>query len=221
MSIIMKTRLILFSFILLSFLTFIGWVFWEQEVKYTLPAPIPIDFVGVEVGEKIDLKDHMTLPVNQPVLLHFFSFDCACSRFNMKEFERLSIQQKDEINFMVVIQSDDADDLMRFEEKYALDNVSLILDKDGAISDICGIYATPQAVILDRESQIYFKGNYNKARFCTKKQTKYVDMALTHLLKNEPLPLYLQFALTEPYGCSLPSDEGHHHGDDERLFAIF
>ena len=217
----MNIRIILFSIILLSVLTFIGWIFWEQEIKYTLPTTIPVNFVDVEIGEKVDLNDHLKLLEDQPVLLHFFNFDCACSRFNMKEFERLSIRNKNKIQFMVIIQSNDEDDLQRFEEKYELTNVPLILDKDGAISDLCGIYATPQAVILDAESQIYFKGNYNKARFCTKKQTKYVDIALTHLLKNEPLPLYIEYALTEPYGCSLPSDEEHHHGGNENIFAIF
>jgi hypothetical protein len=54
---------------------------------------------------------------------------------------------------------------------------------------------------------IYFKGNYNKSRFCTRKETRYVELALDSLIQHKPLPLFVQNELTLPYGCALPSDE--------------
>jgi hypothetical protein len=199
-------KLILFTVIVISIMLLIGWIFWEQELQYSLPTPVPANFVDVKTGDTIDLRNDLVIKRNQSAFLHFFNFDCPCSRFNMNEFERLAHQYKNQVDFFVIIQSEDEDAVKHFDRKYEL-NVPVVLDKRGIISDKCGIYATPQAVILDKNSAIYFKGNYNKARFCTKKETRFAEIALDYLLKNEPLPLFLQYAVTEPYGCSLPSDE--------------
>jgi peroxiredoxin len=200
----MTKRVVLFAFIMLSIATLIGRVFWIQELQYALPTPVPAKFVDVRAGETVDLSDQISMD-NRPVLLHFFNADCPCSRFNMKDFESLAHDYKGKVNFFAVIQSKDHNAVDEFKKKYEL-NIPTILDKEGIISERCGIYATPQAVILDKNSTIYFKGNYNKARFCTRKETKFVDIALSSLLKNEPLPLSVKNALTEPYGCSLPSN---------------
>jgi hypothetical protein len=199
-------KLILFSIVIPTAVILIGWVFWKQELKYALPTPVPANFIDVKAGTKIDLAKEIPSTAGKPTLLHFFNFDCPCSRFNMRDFETMAKQFGNEVNFYVIIQSEDEDDRDRFEKKYDLD-VPTILDKDGSISDKCGIYATPQGVLLDKGSTIYFKGNYNLARYCTKKETKFAELAIGHLLKNEPLPLALQYALKEPYGCSLPSDD--------------
>jgi hypothetical protein len=199
-------KVVFASAVIPIFAATIGWVFWKQELQYSLPTPVPANFVDVKAGSKVDLSSIVPVSSRKPTLLHFFNFDCPCSRFNMKEFESMAKQFENDVHFFVVIQSNDEGDRDRFQRKYNLD-VPTILDKKGLISDRCGIYATPQAVLLDTTSTIYFKGNYNKARYCTKKETKFAEMAIGHLLKNEALPLSLQYALTEPYGCTLPSDE--------------
>lgn len=199
-------KLILFSIVIPTAGILIGWVFWKQELQYTLPTPVPQNFADIKAGTKVDLVKEIPTTEGKPTLLHFFNFDCPCSRFNMRDFESMAKQFSDDVNFYVVIQSEDEKDSDRFAKKYGLD-VPTILDKDGGISDKCGIYATPQGVLLDKEFTIYFKGNYNIARYCTKKETKFAEIAIGHLLKNEPLPLALQYEMREPFGCSLPSDE--------------
>lgn len=201
-----KQKIVVFTMICLAIATFISWVFWHQEFKYSLPTPVPSDFVDIKVGEKVDLKREISITDGNPVLLHFYNPDCPCSRFNIREFESLARRYQKDIHFLAVIQSNNEDAAERFKKKYDLD-VPTILDKEGVISDKCGIYATPQAVLLDKNSNIYFKGNYNKARFCTAKETKFVEMAIEYLLQNKSLPLAIQSAMTEAYGCSLPSDE--------------
>jgi peroxiredoxin len=199
-------KVILFLIVIPTAGILIGWVFWKQELQYALPTPVPKNFVDVKAGTKVDLENEIPSTGGKPTLLHFFNFDCACSRFNMRDFEGMAKKFGSDVNFYVIIQSEDEDDRDRFEKKYELD-IPTILDKDGSISDKCGIYATPQGVLLDKEFTIYFKGNYNLARYCTKKETKFAELAIAHLLKNEPLPLSLQYALKEPFGCALPSDE--------------
>jgi hypothetical protein len=197
-------KIIFFSVFAISVSYLIGWIFWEYEIKYAAPTPLPKNFRDVSVGSKLDLSS-MHIPSGELTVLHFFNPDCPCSKFNMKDFESLSKKYSADINFYVVLQSDDytaAD----FKERYDLE-LPVIFDRDGAIAELCGIYSTPQAVVLNENSVIYFKGNYNKSRFCTRKETRYVEIALDSLIQHKPLPVFVQNELTLPYGCVLPADE--------------
>src|SRR5262245_17969949 len=113
-------RIFAFAAIMLSTTTLIGWIFWKQELQYALPTPVPANFVDVKIGERIDLGTELALKAGQPAFLHFFNFDCPCSRFNMQEFERMAHQYKESIAFYVVIQSDDEDAVEQFNDKYGL-----------------------------------------------------------------------------------------------------
>jgi hypothetical protein len=198
-------KVFLFSAFVLSVASLIGWIFWEHEIKYASPTPLPNNFKNVSVGAQIDLVS-LNIPADKSTVLHFFNPDCPCSKFNMKDFESLSKKYNAQVNFYIVLQSDDENAVNDFNERYELD-LPVIRDRNGEISDLCGIYSTPQAVVLNKNSEIYFKGNYNKSRFCTRKETRYVEIALDSLIKNKPLPLFVQNELTLPYGCALPSDE--------------
>lgn len=204
----MNNRIKILLFTLLSVLafSFVLWVFYEQEVKYALPTPIPENFIDVEIGETIQDEKVQALVNHSSTLFHFYSFECSCSRFNMEQFQKIVKKYGGAITIKVILQSDDTRDITRFKEKYDMD-VAVVLDHDGSISDLLGIYSTPQAVILNEASTIYFKGNYNKARFCTKSQTQYTEIALNYYLKGEKMPESILKEMSMPYGCSLPSDQ--------------
>jgi hypothetical protein len=207
-------KTILFTFVVVTVAGLVGLIFWQHELKYATPTSVPQNFVDVPTGAEIDLSNR-GISSDKSTLLHFFNPNCPCSKFNMKEFGALVAKYKEHVNFIVVLQGDDNDEqIPAFKEKYELD-VEVIADTDGYISDVCGIYATPQAVILDDASRIYFKGNYNKSRFCTHKQTRFVEIALDSLVADKPLPIFVQNELTLPYGCELPSD----NPDEELLLS--
>jgi len=201
----MKARVAIFSIATLLAVGSIGWIFWEQEAKYVLPTPVPPDFKEVKLGERIDLST-FHISAGRVAMLHFFNPDCPCSRFNMMEFERIASKYRDRADVYVVLQSSDNGDAETFRTKYDL-NLPILLDNNGAISDRCGIYSTPQSVVLDKASKLYFKGNYNAARYCTRKETSFAEIAMDHLLKDEALPLWVTTELALPYGCTLPSDD--------------
>ncbi len=75
---------------------------------------------------------------------------------------------------------------------------------DGSIADSFGVYATPQAVIL-KDGKLIYRGNYNKARFCTDKDTYFPEIILDSLLNNKQLPI-MSSAASKAYGCNLNSD---------------
>jgi peroxiredoxin len=211
-------KTILFTFFVLSTTALVSWVFWEHELKYAAPTPMPDNFVDVAIGTEINLAT-LHIPSGKSALLHFFNPDCPCSKFNMKEFGALARKYKDQVNFVVILQSSDESQIAEFKTKYEL-NVPVLADKNGQISDMCGIYATPQAVILNNSSQVYFKGNYNKSRFCTHKQTRFVEIALDSLVANRPLPAFVLTELMSPYGCELPSDNQDQESGLSNLFNL-
>lgn len=199
-----KLKLTLYGFTMSLITIALLHTFWQYEVKYALPTPAPIDLVEVCIGSQVDIEPFITQG-EKPMLLHFFNPNCPCSKFNIKEFFDLEKEYGKNIDLAIILESELEEDVDQFKKTYGSE-VDILLDKDGAISDVLGIYSTPQAVILDTDGVIYYKGNYNKARFCTNKDSRFVDQALEHLMAGEPLPIFTEKA-TIAYGCNLPSDK--------------
>ncbi|PIB35963.1 hypothetical protein BFP72_11435 [Reichenbachiella sp. 5M10] len=219
----MKIKIIVFTLSAMLILTCIGWLFWQHEMRYALPTPVPLGHVEVGVGEYVGVSDLMEIDRSRYSLLHFFNAECPCSRFNMRDFQRLARVYQDSVQAYVIVQSEDAEAVAEFRDKYELD-LPVVWDRAGVISDRCGIYATPQGVVLDKSSRIYYKGNYNQARFCTRKETRYIDKALTKLIAGEQLPLDLFQGMRQAYGCQLPSDLGKKAGyveQGKRILGLY
>ncbi|MBC8112522.1 MAG: hypothetical protein H7Y04_15835 [Verrucomicrobia bacterium] len=84
--------------------------------------------------------------------------------------------------------------------------IHLLVDENQMYSKACGVYASPQAVLLNKKHQIFYKGNYNKARYCTKKESNYAEIAITLLLSDAKTPDFGEEATTA-YGCLLPGKD--------------
>ncbi len=67
----------------------------------------------------------------------------------------------------------------------------------------CGVYSTPQAVILAKGNKLYYRGNYNLTRYCTDPKTEFAKQALDNLLNHVEQTEFQPLA-TRAYGCSLP-----------------
>lgn len=198
-------KLVSFSLFVSITLGTIGVIFWNQELKFVKPTPVPEDFVPVSPGDSVDLS-HLLGSVEKDIFVHFYNYDCPCSRFNMKEFEFMVHDYEDRVQFLAVIQSENKSqkEIEEFEEKYGL-GIPTVMDPDGKIAKALGVYSTPQAVIISK-GKVFFKGNYNKARFCTSKNTKFAELALEALVNNKPAPHFPELAYV-PYGCELPVNE--------------
>ena len=68
----------------------------------------------------------------------------------------------------------------------------------------CGVYSTPQVVILNGGHTLYYSGNYNKNRYCTNKKLNYTHMAMDALLAKQKTLVFKPYALTAD-GWSLPN----------------
>lgn len=195
-----KTWITVTGLLLLCIITCV--LFWYYDWKYTRPTPVPVKYAMVNPGQHINIPRGI-LPVGtKPVFLHFFNPDCPCSRFNIPHFKSLVTSYGDKIAFAVVLMTKDKDyTATQIQERFDLEVPVL---KDTSLAGMCGVYSTPQAVLLDTEHTLYYRGNYNRSRYCTNEKSNYAQMAIDSLLHNNQHPVFNKYALTA-YGCSLPT----------------
>jgi hypothetical protein len=179
-------------------------IFWYQEAQYLMPTPVPVGYKVVKPEELIRY-DSMLIPQQhaRPKLLHFFSPECPCSRFNLKHFQALTKSYSNEVDFYVVVDNEDKVE----GAKDLIDNqITIIVDQNKKLASACGVYSTPQAAIIQTSNHLYFRGNYNRSRYCTNKESNFVQMALDSLVANKKPPVFNELA-TNSYGCSIPTAE--------------
>ena len=193
-------KVIAIAVLLLTF-TGISILFWYSEWRYSLPTPIPAQYHAIPLGTPIDISAKFTAKKNEPVFLHFFNPDCPCSRFNIPHFKELATTYGNQISFAVVVMTKDKD----YSEAYIREKFGLTVPVlfDTTLAKDCGVYSTPQAVLLTAGHALYYRGNYNKSRYCADKKSNYAQIAIDDLLTNKQQPVFNNYALTA-YGCSLP-----------------
>jgi hypothetical protein len=183
----------------------IGGIFWQSAWKYSLPTPIPANYHDVTRGAVITLpaSAHGLTTRQKPLFLHFFNPDCPCSRFNMPQFKALVQRYDKQVSFAIVVMSPDKFTAAQLRSKFDLPYAVPVVS-DSAIAAACGVYSTPQAVILDDEGRLFYRGNYNRSRYCTDEQTGFARQALDTLLQHQ-ISLTLSPLAFKAYGCQLPS----------------
>lgn len=184
----------------------ISLIFWRYELKYQLPTPVPANYHAVGLGTPLSLPASAAslLPAgHQPLFLHFFNPDCPCSRFNMPQFSALVRQYGAQVRFAIVVMSSTRFTAAELQTRFDLPYPVPVLN-DSAVAAACGVYSTPQAVIIDKDRRLFYRGNYNRSRYCTDERTGYARLALSGLLSNNYPQAFDPLAL-KAYGCQLPT----------------
>jgi hypothetical protein len=199
-------RKIALFFILTSVLLSIVAIFWYQEIQYLLPTPVPNDYRVVLPHEVIKYDSTLT-PQHypKPKLLHFFNPDCPCSRFNVKHFVALQKLYHDKIDFFVAVTSHDK---IEPAKRLIDEDITIIVDVGETLAKACGVYSTPQAALIQANNKLYFRGNYNRARYCVDPNSNFVQMALDSLVSNKRPPHFNELA-TRSYGCSIEQQDDY------------
>ena len=195
---------------LLFLLAGIALFFWRSEWVYSLPTPVPPHYQEVRLGSQVALPQmasadpviHSLSPA-KPLFLHFFNPDCPCSRFNMPHFRSLVQQYGQKVNFAIVLMTDKKYTATQIRDKFDLP-YPIPVFADSSIAAACGVYSTPQAVVLDTHDRLYYRGNYNRSRYCSDEKSSYARIALDGLLRNDYTQTFSPLAL-KAYGCQLPT----------------
>jgi hypothetical protein len=175
-------------------------VFWYQELQYLLPTPIPVGYKVVQPEELVPYDSALVPQHHQRAkLFHFFNPECPCSRFNLTHFRALQKTYRDSIDFYVVVESDEK---VTSAKELIDTDVTIVVDHDKKLARACGVYSTPQAAIIQTSNRLYFRGNYNRSRYCTAKESNFVQMALDSLAAKRNPPVFNELATTS-YGCSI------------------
>ncbi|RYF53934.1 MAG: PKD domain-containing protein, partial [Cytophagaceae bacterium] len=141
----------------------IAWLFWTHELKYQLPTNVPPNYKNVETGSLLSLPLPFEAGYSKPLFLHFFNPDCPCSKFNISHFKELVGKYAHVVDFAIVAMTQNEYTAAEIQDRFNLD---LPVSFDTTIAKKCGVYSTPQAVIVDKR-KLFFRGNYNKSRYCT------------------------------------------------------
>lgn len=162
-------------------------IFWYQEMQYLLPTPVPENY-RVVLPEEVIKFDSALIPQQhaKPKLLHFFNPDCPCSRFNVAHFRSLSDGYSELVDFYVVVEDKKK---VPSAKRQIGKNVTIVIDEQQRLAVACGVYSTPQAAIVQIDNKLYFRGNFNRSRYCTDKNTNFVQMALDSLVGGKQPPL--------------------------------
>jgi hypothetical protein len=178
----------------------IGALFWYNELVFQLPTPVPKNYKPVYQGQLISLNGVLKNE-NKPIFFHFFNPDCPCSRFNVANFKSLVNQYGRQVHFVVVVLNNHYYTAKQIQDKFDL-TIPVIFDP--SIAKSCGVYSTPQVALLNPQHQLYYRGNYNRSRYCTDEKTNYAKIAINGLLAAQPKLAFNQLAL-RAYGCQLPN----------------
>jgi hypothetical protein len=109
----------------------------------------------------------------------------------------------DSVDFMLVLESsaDAAGAQAEFQSMHL--SMPVLYDHADDASTALGVYGTPQAAILDDSGRLYYRGNYNRSRYCNEESSEYARIALNALVEGRSLPALPPDA-TVTYGCPLP-----------------
>jgi hypothetical protein len=182
--------------------------FWYEDLRYALPTPRPAALSQPPRGTAIPVRQWLR-PVGldageRPVLVHFFNPDCPCSRFNLEHLSQLRATFGDRVLFVAAIQNEAADDEIDAKVRELDLGIPHFADRGGKRAGEAGVYSTPQAVLVDAEDRLVYRGNYNTSRFCTDPRTEFVRLALEGLVGESRAPLPKEFPA---YGCELPANQ--------------
>ena len=176
-------------------------LFWYNELVYTLPTPVPATYKTVPNGKIIPVNNALHFTNEKPVFLHFFNPDCPCSRFNIDHFKSLVKAYHNDVDFAIVLMASKPYTEKEIQDRF---KVSVPVIADSTLAAATGVYSTPQAVILKTDHRLFYRGNYNKTRYCTDQKTSYAKLAIESLIKKTSLMQFDRAALTA-YGCTLPN----------------
>lgn len=177
--------------------------FWYQDWQYSLPTPRPDDLEQASFGTPVDTMSIFGRAADGRVLVvHIVDPDCPCSRFNRDHLRSLVTRFGSRVSFLALVQGrDDGDALTRSFADWDIP-VEVVADPGGSRARRLGVYSTPQAVVIDQDSRLYFRGNYNAGRYCVDRRTEFARIAIESLLAGRPLPS-LPLEATVAYGCPL------------------
>lgn len=185
-------------------------VFWHQNMRSARPTPRPAGWHRPATGALIALPPAVerlrAARPGRPLLLHFFNPSCPCSRFNVDHVRALVSRFQADVAVVAVLAEGEPATMRAAYRALQLD-VPHYVDADRRLADALGVYATPQAAVLDGAGRLHFVGNYNRTRYCRDRDTEFARLALESVVAGGRPPAE-SMASAVAFGCPLPTRPG-------------
>ncbi|MES2276801.1 MAG: thioredoxin fold domain-containing protein [Bacteroidota bacterium] len=160
---------------------------------------MPVNYKNIPAGQLINFTSTLNKITGKPLYLHFYNPACPCSRFYTSTFKNLAKRYGTKIDFVVIVVSQDNYSIKAIQHEFGT-GVSIIADQ--SIAKVCGVYSIPQVVLLNKDHRLYFRGDYNRARFCNDEKNNYANIAINKLLYAKT-NLEFKSNASKSYGCAL------------------
>lgn len=130
---------------------------------------------------------------------HFTSANCPYNKLGFESLKSLYKSFSNSIIFFVITSEREAYDYFKpILKKNNLTEVVLINDEEGIIQNDFKINTFPRAVIIDKQYQLFYEGNYNHSSIlCGFGNIDYGNIALKTLIKGNKLPPLDYFIMKE------------------------
>ena len=185
-------------------------IFWFEQFQFYRPVSLPENFQEVNVNDTIVLNNllfNTKEKETRSVFIHFFDTSCKFSRINIEHIRLFTKKYKKSFSFYVVVSGEhDQNFIDTFKTKFQVPEfVRLISDKSCTVAKECGVYSTPQAVIINPNHTLYFRGNYNsQTGLCTPANigNSSPAIAIRYKINDSPSPNFPPY-MVQPWGCEL------------------
>lgn len=198
---------ITFVIVLIVVLGAILTIFWYEQYQYYRSVGIPVGASEVNLLDTIYFRNEFIANSNKDMFIHFFDVACKFSKINIEHIRLFTAKYENEFDFFVVIMGDHNQTYIdKFKGEFEVpDFVVLISDKECRIAKKSGVFSTPQAIIVNVDKTLYFRGNYNsETGLCTPANigSSSPAVAIRYKINNAPAPKFPPYMIL-PWGCEL------------------
>lgn len=173
-------------------------ILWKEEFKHYLAK----DASDLELNK---FFEYDFLRIDQkPVFLHYFSQECKSARVNIQHLQRITEAYRNHFDFYVVKIGSLSNE--EFSHKYNLPSyIKIISDTESDVASKHKVVATPYALILTKEGQLIFKGNYtNQNGLCGPNDIKWSAPAIAmKFISQSNKPPIFPPRQTRFWGCEI------------------
>ncbi len=176
--------------------------YWVNEFEHYIP--VQESSMIAQVGSNISLEASLLQIGSKPAFIHFFDNECILSKTNIEHLNLFLPDFQRSFEMYLIVAGDvTVQDLKR---KYDLPTyIKVINDPTRQLFDELGVKATPQAMIIETDQKVLFRGNYSNGNgLCAPSNIKYSAPAIALLKRSrdKPLPFFPTYQ-TQQWGCKL------------------
>ena len=156
----------------------------------------------LQIGSRVSDLDLVGVQAGQPAVIVFVGTECPLARLYGGRLCQLADKYDGQVAFVGVDSNcrDSADELERWRQQYA-PTLPLHLDSDQTVADQLGATRNPEAILLDAEHHIRYRGRIDDQYTTTAKKDRVVNHDLVNAIESVLAGKPVSIPVTVATGC--------------------